>query len=222
MEIRVSPSLMCADLLRLGDEIEALEKAGADMFHLDVMDGHFVPNFVFGEDMVKAVRRGTDLPLDVHLWIYNPEKHIARFAEAGASVITVHKETCEDVRSVIHAIGESGASPCVAVNPETPISEIEDILSEVSMVDIVGIGRAFAGQELAPGTIDKIKTLKELAKKKNLHLNIEIDGGVNRETVPSIVGAGANVVIVGGQMLFHKERKEYKKVIDYLKGLQCG
>jgi len=222
MNILVSPSLMCADLLHLADEIEALEQAGADMFHIDVMDGHFVSNFVFGEDIVNAVRRATTLPLDVHLVVYNPHMYIERFAQAGAAVITVHQEACENISSVIRMIKECGAAPSVAINPETSIKEIEGILSEISVVNVMGICPGFAGGTLIPATREKIKELRGVIQKKDIRLDIQIDGGVNRDTVSSIVDAGANVIIVGRQMLFSNPRDKYKDVITFLKGLPCG
>jgi ribulose-phosphate 3-epimerase len=221
MKIKVSPSLMCADLLHLAEELAALEEAGADMLHLDVMDGHFVPNFVFGEDMVKAVRKGTGLPLDVHLAVDRPKRFIERFVQAGADIITIHTEACEDIAGVIEAIRSSGARPCVAVKADTGIDELEEVLPRVSMVDVMGIRSAFAGQQLSPATTDRIKALRKMAGRLHQALDIEIDGGVNRDTVTSVVAAGANVVILGRQMLFHEERNRYKEVIEFLKGLQC-
>ncbi len=220
MNILVSPSLMCADLLHLGEEIKALEKAGVDMFHLDIMDGRFVPNFAFGEDIVKAVRKATNLPLDIHLLIYNPEKYIERFVEAGSDIITVHREACSNAYSAVVIIKKHGVKACLAINPETPLREIDVILPEISMVDIMGVNPGFTGKNLAPGIIEKIRALRELVEEKNLNLDIEIDGGVNRESVPLLVNAGVNVVVVGRQILFSKKKSQYEGVITFLKELK--
>ena len=222
MDILVSPSLMCADLLHLEDEIRALEEAGTDMFHLDIMDGHFVHNFVFGEDIVKAIRKATGLPLDTHLVIYNPEKYIERFVKAGSNIITVHQEACKDLSSIIQQIRECGAKPCIALNPETPLKKIESLLPQLSMVNIMGVNPGFSGQKMVSGTIEKIGNLRQLVRERDLDLDIEIDGGVNRETAPLMINAGANVIVIGRTILFSKERSQYKEVVTFLKKLRCN
>ncbi len=219
MKILVSPSLMCADLLHLGEEVRALEEAGADMLHIDIMDGHFVPNFVFSEDIIKAVRSATNLPLDTHLMIYNPEKYIESFVEAGSNVIAVHQEACKDLSSVIRQIREYGAKPCITINPETSLEEIESLLPQVSMVNIMGVNPGFSGRKLVPGTIEKIRDLRRLIKGKDLNLDIEVDGGVNRKCVSLMINAGANVIVAGRQILFSRKRSQYKEIITFLKEL---
>ncbi|MEK6646488.1 MAG: ribulose-phosphate 3-epimerase [Candidatus Firestonebacteria bacterium] len=218
MSILVSPSLMCADLLNLGCELKSLKKAGVDMFHIDVIDGHFANNFAFGEDIVKAVRKATDLPLDIHLMVYNPEKYVKRFIDAGANIITIHLEACKnDIHSVIRLIKNDGAKVSLAINPETPIRDFENIFGQISILNVMGVPPGFAGCKLSPGIIKKIKNVRKLITKKKLDLDIQIDGGVNNETVSQLVNAGVNILIVGRQILFKHSSNQYKRIINFFK-----
>jgi ribulose-phosphate 3-epimerase len=207
---RIAPSILSADFVRLKEEIQAVEAAGADYLHIDVMDGHFVPNITIGPSVVEAVRKVTRLPLDVHLMIENPDQYIPEFAKAGANILSVHQETCPHLNRTINLIKEYGLIPAVVLNPSTPISTLDDILEEVDMVMIMSVNPGFGGQKFIPGTIKKIRNLKEMITERGLNIDIEIDGGVTPKNVGQVCKAGADVV-VAGSAIFHTP--DYRKTM---------
>ena len=207
---RIAPSILSADFVRLKEEIQAVEAAGADYLHIDVMDGHFVPNITIGPSVVEAVRKVTRLPLDVHLMIENPDQYIPEFAKAGANILSVHQETCPHLNRTINLIKEYGLIPAVVLNPSTPITTLEDILEEVDMVMIMSVNPGFGGQKFIPGTIKKIRNLKEMITERGLNIDIEIDGGVTPKNVGQVCKAGADVV-VAGSAIFHTP--DYRKTM---------
>ncbi len=195
--IKIAPSILAADYLHLGKEIEKVEKAGADYIHIDVMDGHFVDNLSFGPDIVRCLRKATKLPLDVHLMISNPEIHIEKFAEAGADIISFHVESTPHVNREIQMIKRAGARAAVVLNPSTPLSTLEWVLEEVDMVLLMTVNPGLGGQNYIEDMTDKIRALRNMAIKKNLKLDIEVDGGITEENIYTVTEAGANVIVAG-------------------------
>ena len=193
----IAPSILSADFSRLGDEIKAVESAGADWIHADIMDGHFVPNITFGPMIVESVRRVTSLPIDVHLMIENPNDYIPTFAEAGASFISVQAEASVHLNRSVQLIRECGARPGVVLNPSTPVQTLEWIIDQVDYVLIMSVNPGFGGQAFIKNSLDKIRALRQLIQQKNLKTLIEIDGGVNVETISDIAAAGVDVFVAG-------------------------
>lgn len=193
----IAPSILSADFARLGEEIEAVAKAGADVIHLDVMDGHFVPNLTFGPPIIKAVRKICDLPFDVHLMIENPDKYLEAYADAGADWITVHVETCTHLHRTIHRIKELGKKAGAVLNPATPLSTLDYILEDVDLVMLMSVNPGFGGQSFIPSTLDKTRALKARIDERCLNVGIEIDGGVSPKTIDAIASAGANIFVAG-------------------------
>jgi ribulose-phosphate 3-epimerase len=177
---RIAPSILSADFGRLKEEVQAVERAGADYIHVDVMDGHFVPNITIGPVVVEAVRKITKIPLDVHLMIENPDRYIPDFAKAGADILAVHVETCPHLHRTVTLIREHSVKPAVVINPSTPISFLDQILEEVEMVLIMSVNPGFGGQKFIPRSIKKIQTLKQMITERKLALDIEVDGGITR------------------------------------------
>lgn len=212
----IAPSVLSADFARLGEEIRAVEQAGADVIHVDVMDGHFVPNITIGPLVVKALRRVTGLPLDVHLMIADADAYIVDFAEAGADWITVHVEACTHLHRTIHAIRDLGKKPGVVLNPATSLDILEYILDDIDLVMLMSVNPGFGGQSFIPSVLTKIRDLKKMIDQRGLQVGIEIDGGVSPATIPSISQAGANI-FVAGSAVFGKT--DYKAVISELKKL---
>lgn len=212
----IAPSILSADFSKLGDEIKAVEDAGADWIHVDVMDGHFVPNITIGPLVVEAARRVTDLPLDVHLMIENPERYVKDFTEAGADLISVQVEACVHLNRTIQMIKEYGLRAGVVLNPGTPLSSIEWILEYVEFVMIMSVNPGFGGQKFIPNSLDRIKALRKMIQKNGLTTLIEIDGGVNEKTIKSISDAGVDV-FVAGSAIFGSD--DYKKTITGFKEL---
>jgi ribulose-phosphate 3-epimerase len=193
----IAPSILSADFARLGDEIRAVEAAGADWIHVDVMDGHFVPNITFGPVMVEAARRITQLPLDVHLMIENPDRYIPEFARAGASTITVHVETCPHLHRTVGLIRDSGAQPGVVLNPATPVEALEWIIADIDLVLVMSVNPGFGGQAFIPASLDKLRAVRRLIASKGRRTLIEVDGGVSVKTIAAIASAGADVFVAG-------------------------
>jgi ribulose-phosphate 3-epimerase len=216
MKKLIAPSILSADFTKLGQEIRAVERAGADLIHADVMDGHFVPNITMGPIVIKAVRTITSLPIDVHLMIENPERYIADFVNAGASWISVQVEACLHLNRTIQLIKESGVKAGVVLNPSTPISAVEWILEYVDYVLIMSVNPGFGGQVFIPNSVDKIKALVSMVADRELSTLIEIDGGVNEKTIAEISQAGANVFVAGSAIF---GSPDYKKTIDNFRRL---
>ena len=195
--VRFAPSILSADFARLGEHVREAEAAGADLLHVDVMDGHFVPNITIGPLVVRALRPVTGLPIHVHLMIEQPERYIDAFARAGADLITVHVETCPHLHRTLQQIREAGALPAVTLNPATPLVALEEVLGEVDTVLVMTVNPGFGGQELIPSTLDKVRRLREMLDARGLDVHIEVDGGVNADTICRVVEAGADVLVMG-------------------------
>ncbi len=195
--VKIAPSILSADFARLADEIQRVEAAGADLLHVDVMDGHFVPNLTIGPPVVKALRAVTDLPLDVHLMVEDADALLSDFIEAGSNNLTVHVEACPHLHRTIQRIKEAGVQASVVLNPATPLSVLHEILPEVSMVLLMSVNPGFGGQSFIPSTLDKIRTLKQEITARNLNVAIEVDGGVKAANAGAIRDAGADVLVAG-------------------------
>ncbi|RPI77478.1 MAG: ribulose-phosphate 3-epimerase [Desulfobacteraceae bacterium] len=202
---KIAPSILSADFSRLGEEVRAVEKAGADYIHIDVMDGRFVPNITIGPLVVKAVRKVTPLPLDVHLMIANPDPFIEPFVKAGADILTVHAEAVTHLHRSLQLIRKHGVRSAVSLNPATPLQMIEYILDEADMILIMTVNPGFEGQNFIPQVIPKIKYLKEMIDRKGLKTEIEVDGGINRENIGLVAAAGANVFVAGSAIFYSKD-----------------
>lgn len=210
----IAPSILSADFAGLGEEISAVEDAGADWIHVDVMDGHFVPNITIGPLIVEAAKRSTKLPLDVHLMIDNPDKYIHAFSDAGADYISVHVETCPHLNRSIQFIRSCGALPGVVLNPSTPLSTIEWVLADVEFVLIMSVNPGFGGQAFIKNSLDKIRELRKMIEKMGTKTLIQVDGGVNESTIGEIAKAGADVFVAGSAVF---GSSDYKKTIDGLR-----
>ena len=214
--IKIAPSILSADFGQLGSEINKLEKAGADMIHIDVMDGHFVPNLTVGPPVIKTLRKYTKLPFDVHLMISPVHKYIKDYAEAGADIITIHPEATDNLQESIEHIKKFGKKVGVSLNPNTQIDIIEKLLVEINLVLIMSVHPGFAGQKFIPNVLDKIKKLKKIKDEKNLNFDIEVDGGINFDNSKLVIEAGANI-LVSGTTIFKNNKGDIKKNIDTLK-----
>ena len=197
MPIRIAPSILSADFGRLADEVRAVEAAGADWIHVDVMDGRFVPNITIGPLVVEAVRKVTRLPIDAHLMIVEPERYVEAFAKAGANLISVHAEVSPHLHRTIQAIRAAGARPSVALNPSTPLDCLEHVLGDVEMVLLMTVNPGFGGQSYIPAVTEKVRRLRRMADERGQDLEIEVDGGVKASTVGAVAQAGANVLVAG-------------------------
>ena len=204
-KIKIAPSVLSADLLKLKDQIESVEKNEAELIHLDIMDGHFVPNITFGPVIVSTLQRITDLPLDVHLMIMNADNYIPQFARAGADYITVHQEAGPHLHRSIQLIKEQGVKAGVALNPATDLSTIEPMLADLDLVLLMTVNPGFGAQTFIPLVLDKISKLSELKKKNSYNLEIEVDGGINMDTVPDVVKAGAEVLVAGNAIFGNED-----------------
>jgi ribulose-phosphate 3-epimerase len=201
-QIKISASIMCADLLNLADQVRALEEGGVDYLHFDIMDGHFVPNFTFGPDILKAVDKISRLTKDVHLMIENPELYIQMFVEAGGDILTVHAETCVHLHRTLSQIKEKGAKAGIALNPATPLANIEYVLEDVDMVLIMTVNPGFAGQKFIPAMVKKVEKLSKLIDERGLNIDIEADGNINERTMKLLKTVGANVFVGGTSSIF--------------------
>ena len=211
---KIAPSILSADFARLGEEVQAVEKAGADYIHVDVMDGHFVPNITIGPLVVEGVKRVTSLPLDVHLMIENPDHYINDFARAGADIITVHVEAVNHLHRSIQLIRDAGCKTAVSLNPATPLESIEYVMDDLDMVLIMSVNPGFGGQKFIPGSLQKIKRLREMIIEQGLNIDIEVDGGVNSKTIGDVSAAGANI-FVAGSAIFNKD--DYAEAIRVIR-----
>jgi ribulose-phosphate 3-epimerase len=214
--IKIAPSILSADFARLGEEIRAVQAAGADLIHVDVMDGHFVPNITIGPLIVEAARRSTGLPLDVHLMITNPELYIADFAKAGANTITVHVEAALHLNRLIQSIKEHrGVKAGVSLNPATPLASLDYILPDLDMVLIMSVNPGFGGQSFIPSALDKIRQLRRRIDEQKLKIEIEVDGGVKTENAAQIADAGADILVAGSAVF---GSKDYHAAIRGIRG----
>lgn len=210
----IAPSILSADFTNLGEDIARVISAGADWIHADVMDGHFVPNITFGPMVVAAVRRLTDLPIDVHLMIETPERYIDRFVDAGATHISVQVETCPHLHRTVHQIREAGAKAGVVLNPATPLAAASWVLGDVDYVLVMSVNPGFGGQTFIPSSLDKIRALRKMIAANDLDVQIEVDGGVNLETIGAVAEAGGDVFVAGSAIF---GSADYKDTISALR-----
>jgi ribulose-phosphate 3-epimerase len=215
--VKLAPSILSADFARLGEQVAEATKAGADYIHVDVMDGHFVPQITIGAPVVAAVRRWTDLPLDVHLMIDAPERQITQFADAGADIITVHIEVCPHIHQVVKAIKELGVKAGVSLNPETPAAAVSEILPSLDLVLVMTVNPGYGGQSFIESTLDKIAYLRAELDEKGLTAELEVDGGINAQVAPRVVKAGARVLVAGAAVFGSGQTVE-----EALKKLRAG
>ncbi len=195
--IKIAPSILAADFGRLADEVSAVEASGADWIHIDVMDGHFVPNITVGPPIVEAIRRVTKLPLDVHLMITNPDDYLQEFRDAGADVLTVHQETCPHLHRTIQAIKNLGAKAGVSLNPATDLGSIHEILSDIDLLLLMSVNPGFGGQSFIPSIMAKIQKARDLIDDRSLQVELEVDGGISPKNAAAVVRAGATVLVAG-------------------------
>jgi ribulose-phosphate 3-epimerase len=198
--IKLAPSILSADFARLGEQIDEVARAGADYIHVDVMDGHFVPNITIGAPVVAAIRPITSLPLDVHLMVEHPERYISEFVQAGADIITVHVEASPHLHSTLRLIRELGARAGVSINPATPIGAVEEFLRHVDLVLVMSVNPGFGGQPFIPETLPRIANMRKLLDDMGLGAELEVDGGINADNAPDIVEAGATVLVAGNSI----------------------
>ena len=215
-KIQISPSILSADFSQLGNEIKRLEKGGADLIHVDVMDGHFVPNLTIGPPVIKALKKHCSLKFDVHLMISPVHKYIDAYSDAGADIITIHPEATEDLSASINKIKDLGKKVGVSLNPKTKVNVIKDCLNKIDLVLIMSVNPGFGGQKFMPEVLEKIRELKLIQEKQNIDFDIEIDGGINFENSKIAIEAGANI-LVSGTTIFKSNNGDIKKNIDLLK-----
>ncbi len=218
--VRIAPSILSADFGRLADEVRAAEAGGADVIHVDVMDGRFVPNITVGPLVVQAVRKATRLPIDVHLMIVEPERYVEAFATAGASSISVHAEVSPHLHRTLEVVRAAGARPSVALNPSTDLSAVEWVLAECAQVLVMTVNPGFGGQSYIEPCTEKVRRLRARAEARGLALDIQVDGGINHETVERVVAAGANVLVAGTAVF---DAPDYRRAIaDLRAGAERG
>jgi len=216
MKIQIAPSILSADFGRLAEEVRSVEMAGADVIHVDVMDGHFVPNITIGPMVVKALRSITKLPLDVHLMIEFPDRYIELFAQAGASWLTVHVEACSHLHRTIHAIKALGIKAGAVLNPATPPSTLKYVLADLDLILVMSVNPGFGGQHFIPSSLDKIRHLRKFLAGLDHYVPIEVDGGVNSQTIEAVVSAGADICVAGSAIF---GSRDYTATIEKLKEL---
>lgn len=213
-EIKIAPSILSADFARLGEELKKVEDAGADWIHIDVMDGHFVPNITIGPFVAEAVKKATSLPLDVHLMIERPEDYISAFADAGADIITVHAEACSHLHRTIQQIKEAGKKAGVSLNPSTPLVMAECILADIDLLLIMSVNPGFSGQKFIPSVMEKIREARRMLDKIGSNAYLEVDGGIKLDNIAEAASAGADM-FVSGSGIFGTQ--DYKKTIEEMK-----
>lgn len=217
--VKIAPSILSADFLRLGEEIKAAEEAGVDMLHLDIMDGHFVPNITIGPFVVEAIRKITKLPLDVHLMIEDPDRYIKDFIKAGADFLTIHLEASVHLHRTIHWIKESGVKAGVSLNPATPVWSLDNILHDIDLVLAMSVNPGFGGQEFIPHVLEKIKTLKSMIRERGLQTLIEVDGGIKYDNAREVALAGADILVMGSGFF---NAKDYRDLVKALRKILNG
>ena len=215
-KIQISPSILAGDFSKLGSEIKKLEDGGADMIHVDVMDGHFVPNLTIGPPVIKSLRKYTNLPFDVHLMISPVHKYIKNFSEAGADIITIHPEATKNIKDSVDLIKSLGKKVGLSLNPDTQIETIEKYLKDINLVLVMTVYPGFGGQKFISKILDKIKSLKKIKDEKNFNFEIEVDGGINFENNKLVIEAGANI-LVSGTTIFKDNNGDIKKNIELLR-----
>jgi len=204
-KVKLAPSILSADFARLGEQVAEVTRAGADYIHIDVMDGHFVPNITIGAPVVASIRPLTSLPLDVHLMIEHPERYISEFASSGADIITIHVEACSSLHRVIHSIKELNVKAGVALNPATTLTSVEEILPDVDLILIMSVEPGYGGQSFIPSSLDKISRLRKMLDNKKSNAELEVDGGITIDNATSIVQAGADVLAIGSSIFNAKK-----------------
>ncbi|KXG75991.1 ribulose-phosphate 3-epimerase [Thermotalea metallivorans] len=217
--VKIAPSILSANFANLLEDIKKVEQAGVDLLHMDVMDGHFVPNITIGPLVLESLKGKTRLPFDVHLMIENPDRYISDFVKAGADIITVHVEACHHIHRTVQSIKAHGIKAAVSLNPGTPLNSIEYILADLDMVLIMSVNPGFGGQKFIPSALEKIRFLKQMIHEKNLAIDIEVDGGIKLDNAREVVQAGANI-LVAGSAIFHTESIE-ETVRLFRKKLNC-
>lgn len=210
MRYKIAPSILSADFAQLKKEIKAVKQAGADLIHIDVMDGHFVPNLTIGPPVVASIRKITDLPLDVHLMIEAPDRLLEAFANAGADILTVHVEACPHLHRTIETIKSLGKSAGVALNPATPLHFLEPILAEVNLVLIMSVNPGFSGQSFIPSTLKRIEAVKDMLNNAKKEIDLEVDGGISEKNIKSVASKGANIFVAGSAIF---DQSDYKDII---------
>lgn len=213
-EVKIAPSILSADFARLGEQVAEVTTAGAHYIHIDVMDGHFVPQITIGAPVVEAIRPWTNLPLDVHLMVERPERQLEQFARAGADIITVHAEVCPDLHRAVESIKGLGVRAGVSINPATPLAMVDEILPALDLVLLMTVNPGFAGQAFIEEILDKIARLRQILDERGLACELEVDGGITAQTAPRAVGAGARV-LVAGSAIFNR-RESVKEAMDRL------
>ena len=216
--ILISPSVLAADFSKLGDEVQSVSEMGADFIHLDIMDGHFVPNLSFGADIVRVIRPYSNLPFDVHLMITNPEIYISSYVDAGANLITVHPESTSHIHSVLQQIKKSGIKAGVALNPGTPLEVLDNIIDVTDLVLVMTVNPGFGGQSFLLSQLAKISKIRSIIDKENYSIDLSVDGGINAKTAALAIDAGANV-LVAGTSIFKSKDKTYLESINQLRNI---
>ena len=218
----ISPSILSADFAHLAKDVEMLNRSEADWVHIDIMDGMFVPSISFGMPVVKSIRKESSLYFDVHMMVKDPERYVEEFQSCGADMITVHAEACRDLAETVKKIHETGADAGVAVNPDTPLSAVTDVMDQVEMILIMSVYPGFGGQKYIPESTERIRTLRRMLDEKGLeHVHIQVDGGINRETIDEVLAAGANIIVAGsavfGSNIEQNVRELQEKISSYSK-----
>ena len=202
---KISPSVMCADMLNLGKDIKLLEKIGTEYLHIDVMDGHFVPNFTLGPDLVKSLREITDIPMDIHFMVESPENYLNLFEPMPGDIVCIHQESTKQLQRVLQQIKEFGAKPAVAINPATPIIMIKNVIRDIDVLLVMTVNPGFAGQKLVPETLNKIKEMNRIRRKQNLKIEIMVDGNVSFDNAKKMRDSGADIFVAGTSSIFKKD-----------------
>ena len=215
-KIKIAPSILASNFSNLNDEVLSIEKAGADFIHLDIMDGHFVPNLTFGPPIIKSVRNLTKLPFDVHLMVSNPDTLLDEYVNAGANIITVHVEACNHLARTLHYIKSKGCKAGVAINPHTDIQFIENVIEDLDLILIMTVNPGFGGQKFIKSMFKKISLVKEIISSRDIFL--EVDGGITKENSKEVIDAGANVLVAGTSVFKTNQKTTYKMNIDSLRG----